>query len=242
MNGQNKDDKPWLNQLPITRSRCLLKILPLGRNRSFSHGSQSTISMFFPALGRRMFSQRFTRRAKTGKNTYFRITNRDWTFWKLRFCYKIIVCPKGENFQSAGLKDVVEPKMQKSCSNVPWKHTPKLWTNQNPKTSSFAFCASFWAGCGAGAACPGAAWASSGAAIGWGNWSSTGPSAMSTKIRVGIDWTIPSSSLLHPVFIVLAPVVQTLHDSAIQSINIYSLDSAIGFPNTYPLDSDLSGG
>lgn len=116
MNGQNKDDKPWLNQLPITRSRCLLKILPLGRNRSFSHGSQSTISMFFPALGRRMFSQRFTRRAKTGKNTYFRITNRDWTFWKLRFCYEIIVCPKGENFQSAGLKDVVEPKMQKSVT------------------------------------------------------------------------------------------------------------------------------
>ena len=64
---------------------------------------------------------------------------------------------------------------------------------------------------------------------------------MSTKIRVGIDWTIPSSSLLHPVFKVLAPVVQTL-DSAIQWINIYSLDSAIGFPNTYPLDSDLSDG
>ena len=40
----------------------------------------------------------------------------------------------------------------------------------------------------------------------------------------------------------LAPVVQTL-DSAIQWINIYPVDSAIGFPiNTYPLDSDLSDG
>ena len=38
-----------------------------------------------------------------------------------------------------------------------------------------------------------------------------------------------------------APVVQTL-DSAIQRINIYSVDSAIGFPNTYPLGSDLSDG
>ena len=39
----------------------------------------------------------------------------------------------------------------------------------------------------------------------------------------------------------LAPVVQTL-DSAIHQINIYLADNAIGFPNTYPLDSDLSGG
>ena len=38
-----------------------------------------------------------------------------------------------------------------------------------------------------------------------------------------------------------APVVQTL-DSAIHRItNHYPLDGAIGFPNTYPLDSDLSG-
>ena len=27
-----------------------------------------------------------------------------------------------------------------------------------------------------------------------------------------------------------------------QWINLYPMDSAIGFPNTYPLDSDLSGG
>ena len=36
----------------------------------------------------------------------------------------------------------------------------------------------------------------------------------------------------------LAPVVQTL-DSAIHRIKIYPLDNAIGFPNTYPLDSDI---
>ena len=39
----------------------------------------------------------------------------------------------------------------------------------------------------------------------------------------------------------LAPVVQTL-DSTIHRINHYPVDSVIGFPNTYPLDSDLSGG
>ena len=37
----------------------------------------------------------------------------------------------------------------------------------------------------------------------------------------------------------LAPVVQNV-DSAIHWIVIYPV--AIGFPNTYPLDSDLSGG
>ena len=37
-----------------------------------------------------------------------------------------------------------------------------------------------------------------------------------------------------------ALVVQTL-DSAIHRIKIYPVDKAIGFPNTYPLDSDLSG-
>ena len=38
-----------------------------------------------------------------------------------------------------------------------------------------------------------------------------------------------------------APVVQKV-GSAIQRINLYPLDSAVGFPNTYPLDSDLSDG
>ena len=41
--------------------------------------------------------------------------------------------------------------------------------------------------------------------------------------------------------IILAPVVLKM-DNAIHRINLYSLDSAIGFPNTYPLDGDLSGG
>ena len=43
------------------------------------------------------------------------------------------------------------------------------------------------------------------------------------------------------VLVILAPVVQTL-DRAIHRIKIYPVDNAIGFPNTYPLDSDLSGG
>ena len=38
-----------------------------------------------------------------------------------------------------------------------------------------------------------------------------------------------------------AAVVQTL-DSAIHRIKIYPMDSTIGFPNSYLLDSDLSGG
>ena len=39
----------------------------------------------------------------------------------------------------------------------------------------------------------------------------------------------------------LAPVVQKL-DSTIHRINLYPVDNAIGFPNNYPLDSDLSSG
>ena len=39
----------------------------------------------------------------------------------------------------------------------------------------------------------------------------------------------------------LAPVVQKV-DSAIHRINHYPVDNPIGFPNTYPLDSDLSSG
>ena len=39
----------------------------------------------------------------------------------------------------------------------------------------------------------------------------------------------------------LGPVVQKV-DSAIHRINLYPVDSAIGFPDTYPLDSDLPGG
>ena len=49
--------------------------------------------------------------------------------------------------------------------------------------------------------------------------------------------------LLFPVLVTSgqAPVVQT-SDSAIQRINLYPVDSVIGFHNTYRLDSDLSGG
>ena len=39
----------------------------------------------------------------------------------------------------------------------------------------------------------------------------------------------------------MAPVVQKV-DNAIHRINHYPLNSAIGFPNTYPWDSDLSVG
>ena len=40
---------------------------------------------------------------------------------------------------------------------------------------------------------------------------------------------------------VLAPVVQRL-DNAIHRINHYPVDSLVCFANSYPLDSDLSGG
>ena len=46
---------------------------------------------------------------------------------------------------------------------------------------------------------------------------------------------------MHWIVIYLAEVVQKV-DNAIDRINLYPLDSAIGFPNTCPLDSDLSGG
>ena len=42
------------------------------------------------------------------------------------------------------------------------------------------------------------------------------------------------------VYSVQAPVVEKV-DSAIPWINLYPVDMAIGFPKTYPLDSDLSG-
>ena len=48
-------------------------------------------------------------------------------------------------------------------------------------------------------------------------------------------------SLAYHTLAHLAPVVQTM-DSAIHRIKIYPVDNAIGFPNTYPLESDLSGG
>ena len=59
-----------------------------------------------------------------------------------------------------------------------------------------------------------------------------------------ISWMDPSlarSTWLKYFTIDLALVVQTL-DSAIHRINHYPVDSVIDFRNTYPLDSDLSGG
>ena len=41
-------------------------------------------------------------------------------------------------------------------------------------------------------------------------------------------------------FALLASVVQMV-DNAIHRINHYPLDNLIGFPDTYPLDNDLSG-
>ena len=38
-----------------------------------------------------------------------------------------------------------------------------------------------------------------------------------------------------------SPVVQRV-ENMIEWINVYPLDSTIGFPDTYPLASDLSGG
>ena len=45
---------------------------------------------------------------------------------------------------------------------------------------------------------------------------------------------------IHWIEIYLAPVVQNV-DNAIHRINVYPLNTAIGFSNTYPLDIDLSG-
>ena len=43
------------------------------------------------------------------------------------------------------------------------------------------------------------------------------------------------------ILICLVPVVQKV-DSAIHQINLNPLDNAIGFPNIYPLGSELSTG
>ena len=51
----------------------------------------------------------------------------------------------------------------------------------------------------------------------------------------------PLSPDRSPIHSLLAPVVQKV-ESAIHQINHYPMDSAIGFPNTYTLDSDLSSG
>jgi len=56
-----------------------------------------------------------------------------------------------------------------------------------------------------------------------------------------MQYLLVSVILICWIVIYLAPVVQEV-DNAIHRINLYPLDSTIGFPNIYPLDSNLSGG
>ena len=56
-----------------------------------------------------------------------------------------------------------------------------------------------------------------------------------------MQYLLVSLILIHWIVIYLAPVVQNV-DNAIQWINVYPVDIVVGFPNTYPLDSDLSDG
>ena len=51
----------------------------------------------------------------------------------------------------------------------------------------------------------------------------------------------PNSRIKKNCSIPLASVVRKL-DNAINRVNLSPVDSAIGFPNTYPVDNDLSGG
>ena len=39
----------------------------------------------------------------------------------------------------------------------------------------------------------------------------------------------------------LGPVARTVDNAVIHRINLYPVDNAIDFPNTYPPDSDISG-
>ena len=59
--------------------------------------------------------------------------------------------------------------------------------------------------------------------------------------RDGEEETVSIVSIPHSNVQLLARVVQTL-DSAIHRINHYPADSVIDLRNTYPLDSDWSGG
>ena len=65
----------------------------------------------------------------------------------------------------------------------------------------------------------------------------------SPNIRTEADLGGGCSGCAPPLLflIQLAPVVQRL-DNAIHRINHYPADSVVCFVNTYPLDSDLSGG
>ena len=61
-------------------------------------------------------------------------------------------------------------------------------------------------------------------------------------VKVWIDSKVNYEEIFSAESLHQAPVVQKV-DKAIHWINLYPLDSTIiGFPNTYPLVSDLSGG
>ena len=66
-------------------------------------------------------------------------------------------------------------------------------------------------------------------------------STMVSKNSYKSLWSLLVSKSRMKITILQALVVQRL-DSAIHQINLYPVDSASGFPNTYLLDSDLSGG
>jgi len=64
-----------------------------------------------------------------------------------------------------------------------------------------------------------------------------------TPLRVLLlaDWRRETFCLLREAIWHQAPVAQKL-DSPVHRINHYPVDNVIGFPNTYPPNSDLSGG
>ena len=71
-------------------------------------------------------------------------------------------------------------------------------------------------------------------------------SSVSFKLRgnlvlINAGASLNALSINETLGLFTAPVVRRV-DSAIHWINYYQKDSAIGFGNTYPLDSDLSGG
>ena len=55
-------------------------------------------------------------------------------------------------------------------------------------------------------------------------------------------WITKRKALSKCILLLLSLLVVQKVDNAIHHITLYPLDSAIGFPNTYSLDSDLSSG
>jgi len=62
------------------------------------------------------------------------------------------------------------------------------------------------------------------------------------SLYVLLTWfSIQTKAAEQYLSIVLDPVDQKV-DNTMHWINLYAVDNAIGFLNTYPLESDLSGG